>query len=103
MFLIVICSPGSAKSHWVEQEIIQFKRAHGEGSLLALIVGGTLWQAPTSRARGEDQGASAAAARAGPRRRADRRAGVTPSLSPPTCARRIGGARLARLKLVARA
>ena len=40
MFLIVICSPASAKSHWVEQEIIQFKRAHGEGNLLALIVDG---------------------------------------------------------------
>ena len=41
LFLIVICSPASAKSHWVEQEIIQFKKAHGEGNLLALIVGGT--------------------------------------------------------------
>lgn len=41
MFLIVICSPASAKSHWVNQEIINFKRAHGEGNLLALIVGGT--------------------------------------------------------------
>jgi len=41
MFLIVICSPASAKSHWVEQEIINFKRHHGEGNLLALIVGGT--------------------------------------------------------------
>lgn len=41
MFLIVICSPASAKSHWVNQEIINFKRAHGESHLLALIVGGT--------------------------------------------------------------
>ena len=41
MFLIVICSPASARSHWVEQEILQFKRAHGDGNLLALIVGGT--------------------------------------------------------------
>lgn len=41
MFLIVICSPASATSHWVEQEIINFKRAHGEGNLLALIVDGT--------------------------------------------------------------
>lgn len=41
MFLIVICSPASAKSHWVNQEIINFKKAHGEGNLLALIVGGT--------------------------------------------------------------
>jgi tetratricopeptide (TPR) repeat protein len=47
MFLIVICSPASAKSHWVEQEIIQFKRAHGEGHLLALIVDGTPYGSDT--------------------------------------------------------
>jgi tetratricopeptide (TPR) repeat protein len=41
MFLIVICSPASAKSHWVDQEILQFKRLHGDTRVLALIVGGT--------------------------------------------------------------
>ncbi|WP_394761259.1 tetratricopeptide repeat protein [Phenylobacterium sp.] len=41
MFLIVICSPASAKSHWVDQEILQFKRMHGDTRVLALIVGGT--------------------------------------------------------------
>lgn len=41
MFLIVICSPASAKSHWVDQEILQFKRMHGDSRVLALIVGGT--------------------------------------------------------------
>lgn len=42
MFLIVICSPAAAKSHWVEQEILQFKRLHGGDSrVLALIVDGT--------------------------------------------------------------
>ncbi len=40
MFLIVICSPRSAKSHWVDQEILQFKRTHGESRVLALVVGG---------------------------------------------------------------
>lgn len=41
MFLIVICSPAAAKSHWVEQEILQFKRLHGGDSrVLALIVDG---------------------------------------------------------------
>ena len=40
MFLIVICSPSSAKSHWVDQEILQFKRTHGESRILALVVGG---------------------------------------------------------------
>ncbi len=41
MFLIVICSPSANKSKWVEQEILQFKRAHGDRRVLALIVGGT--------------------------------------------------------------
>ena len=40
MFLIVICSPSSAKSHWVDQEILQFKRTRGESRVLALVVGG---------------------------------------------------------------
>jgi tetratricopeptide (TPR) repeat protein len=41
MFLIVICSPAAAKSHWVEQEVLQFKRLHGGDSrVLALIVDG---------------------------------------------------------------
>jgi tetratricopeptide (TPR) repeat protein len=43
MFLVLICSPGGAKSKWVEQEIIQFKRAHGEARVLALIIDGTPW------------------------------------------------------------
>src|SRR3954470_10091235 len=41
MFLMVICSPASSKSHWVDQEILQFKRLHGDSRVLALIVGGT--------------------------------------------------------------
>lgn len=40
-FLIVICSPASSKSHWVDQEILQFKRMHGDNRVLALIVAGT--------------------------------------------------------------
>jgi len=40
MFLLVICSPASAKSTWVHEEILQFKRMHGDGRVLALIVGG---------------------------------------------------------------
>jgi len=39
-FLVVICSPRSAKSRWVNQEIVQYKRLGGEGRILALIVGG---------------------------------------------------------------
>ena len=41
MFLIVICSPAAAKSKWVDEEILQFKRTHGDGRVLALIVDGT--------------------------------------------------------------
>ncbi len=40
MFLIVICSPRSAKSPWVGEEILTFKRMHGDSRILALIVGG---------------------------------------------------------------
>ena len=40
MFLIVICSRSSANSHWVDQEILQFKRTHGEARVLALVVDG---------------------------------------------------------------
>jgi tetratricopeptide (TPR) repeat protein len=39
-FLIVICSPDAAKSPWVESEIVRFKRLHGEGRVLPVIVAG---------------------------------------------------------------
>ena len=38
--LIVICSPNSAKSRWVQEEILSFKRLHGERRVFAFIVGG---------------------------------------------------------------
>ena len=40
MFLLVICSPAAARSRWVNEEIIQFKRVHGDGRVLALVVDG---------------------------------------------------------------
>lgn len=40
LFLVVICSPASAKSRWVNEEILTFKRMHGEARLLALIADG---------------------------------------------------------------
>lgn len=40
LFLIVICSPAAARSRWVGEEILAFKRMHGEGRILALIVSG---------------------------------------------------------------
>ena len=39
-FQIVLCSPKSARSHWVNEEILSFKRLHGESRTLALIVAG---------------------------------------------------------------
>lgn len=39
-FLIVVCSPAAATSPWVEDEIVQFKRLHGEARILPVIVAG---------------------------------------------------------------
>jgi len=41
MFLIVVCTPASAKSHWVDQEVLEFKQMHGDTRVLAVIAGGT--------------------------------------------------------------
>jgi len=38
--LVVICSPASAKSRWVQEEITAFKRLHGERAVFAFIVSG---------------------------------------------------------------
>ncbi|WP_051272919.1 toll/interleukin-1 receptor domain-containing protein [Sphingomonas phyllosphaerae] len=39
-FQIVMCSPKAARSHWVNEEILAFKRTHGEHRTLAVIVAG---------------------------------------------------------------
>src|SRR5580658_2128832 len=39
-YLIVVCSPNSANSHWVNEEILAFKRMGREDRVLALIVDG---------------------------------------------------------------
>jgi tetratricopeptide (TPR) repeat protein len=39
-FQIVICSPKAAQSKWVNEEILSFKREHGEHRTLALIAAG---------------------------------------------------------------
>jgi tetratricopeptide (TPR) repeat protein len=39
-FQIVLCSPKAAVSNWVNEEILSFKRLHGEGRTLALILSG---------------------------------------------------------------
>lgn len=40
MFLVVICSPAAAKSRWVNEEILQFKRVHGDSRVLAIVADG---------------------------------------------------------------
>ncbi len=39
-FLVVLCSPASANSRWTNAEIEAFKRAHPDGCVFAVIVGG---------------------------------------------------------------
>jgi tetratricopeptide (TPR) repeat protein len=39
-FLIVLCSPDAARSAWVNQEIVEFKKMHGESRVLAVIAAG---------------------------------------------------------------
>ena len=41
-FLIVVCSPASASSRWVNEEIRSFRERGGEGRILALVVDGDL-------------------------------------------------------------
>ena len=42
-FLIVLCSPAAAASHWTNQEIATFKRLHPRGAILAAIIAGEPW------------------------------------------------------------
>lgn len=39
-FLIVLCSPDAAQSHWINEEVACFKRLHGEERILAAILDG---------------------------------------------------------------
>ncbi|MDD3447362.1 MAG: toll/interleukin-1 receptor domain-containing protein, partial [Zavarzinia sp.] len=39
-YLVVLCSPRAAASVWVDQEILEFKRLHGEGRIIAAILEG---------------------------------------------------------------
>ena len=42
-FLIVLCSPAASASRWVNEEILAFKKLHGERCVLAAIVDGEPW------------------------------------------------------------
>ncbi|HWN40963.1 MAG TPA: toll/interleukin-1 receptor domain-containing protein [Thermoanaerobaculia bacterium] len=50
--LIVVCSPRSARSEWVEEEIFQFKRLGGEERTFGLIVEGEPFASEDSEAQG---------------------------------------------------
>ena len=39
-YLVVLCSPTAAKSHWTNQEVESFKRTRPEGCVLAAVVSG---------------------------------------------------------------
>lgn len=39
-YLIVVCSPAAARSEWVNHEIVEFKKMHGESRVLAVIASG---------------------------------------------------------------
>lgn len=40
-YLIVLCSPASKESHWVNEEIRLFRKLHGENSILCALLEGT--------------------------------------------------------------
>ena len=47
-YLIVLCSPEAARSHWVDDEITRFKRLHGEARILSVILEGSPQEGPQS-------------------------------------------------------
>jgi tetratricopeptide (TPR) repeat protein len=98
MFLIVICSPASSKSHWVDQEILQFKRMHGDTRVLALIVGGTPYASDMPGREDEECFPKSLRFKLGP----DGELSDTPAEPIAADIRKEGdGQRLANLKLVA--
>jgi tetratricopeptide (TPR) repeat protein len=40
-YLIVVCSPHAAQSHWVDEEIVRFRQLHGEARVLSVILEGS--------------------------------------------------------------
>ena len=51
-WLIVLCSPAAAQSAWVNLEITEFKRVHGDARVLAVILAGE----PFSSGKGKQEG-----------------------------------------------
>ncbi len=53
-FLIVLCSPAAAKSHWINEEIACFKRVHSEDRVLAAIIDGEPFASDTPGREAEE-------------------------------------------------
>ncbi len=53
-FLLVLCSPAAAQSRWVNEEILTFKKLHGDRRVLAAIVGGEPWASQIEGREGEE-------------------------------------------------
>lgn len=97
-WLIVICSPDAARSRWVNDEIVRFKRLHGEDRVLAVITGGEPHAADTPDPTDEECFPLALRRRVGPDG-----ALTDEGVEPIAADVRPGkdGRRLARLKLLA--
>ena len=97
-FLLVLCSPTAAKSHWTNLEIESFKRTRPEGCVLAAVVAGEPFASDIPGREDEECFPPAL------RYKYDRRGHRTPKRAEPLAADfRDGGEgrRLAFLKLVA--
>jgi tetratricopeptide (TPR) repeat protein len=53
-FLIVLCSPDAAQSHWIDEEIACFKRLHREDRILAAILSGEPFASDIPGREGEE-------------------------------------------------
>jgi tetratricopeptide (TPR) repeat protein len=53
-FLIVLCSPDAAQSHWINEEIACFKRLHREDRILAAILSGEPFASDIPGREGEE-------------------------------------------------
>ena len=97
-FLIVLCSPAAAASRWVNEEIVAFKKLHGEKRVLAAIVAGEPWTSEIEGREAEECFPPAL------REKYDRRGHATGKRAEPIAAdlRDVGDGREAgKLKLVA--
>lgn len=97
-FLVVLCSPASARSHWVNEEIKHFKRTKGEGRVLALVLSGEPYASKMAGREAEECFPPALRFRLGP----DGELSDSPA-EPIAADQRshADGVRLARLKLIA--